>query len=61
MVPRQSGQCFEDDVLKRISVNKNILILAEISLNLVPMDPINKDPALVQIMDCPRLRDKQIS
>ena len=48
--PRQNGRHFPDDIFKCISLNENIWILIEISLNFVPRGPINIIPALVQIM-----------
>ena len=39
-----------DDIFKRIFLNANVLISIKISLKFVPKGPINKIPALVQIM-----------
>ena len=59
--PRQNGRHFADDTLKRIFTNENVRILIEISLNFVPESPINKIPALVQIMAWRRPGDKPLS
>ena len=38
------------DIFEYIFLNENVAILIKISLKFVPRDPINNDPALVQIM-----------
>ena len=48
--PRQYGRHFADDYFKRIFFNKNVWISIKISLKFVPKGPINKIPALFQIM-----------
>ena len=59
--PRQNGRHFADDTFKRIFLNKNVWISIKISLKLVPKDPINKIPALFQIMAWRRPGDKPLS
>ena len=58
---RQNGRHFPDDIFKCISLNENLWILIEISLNFVPRGPINNIPALVQIMAWRRPGDKPLS
>ena len=48
--PKQNGRRFADDTFKRIFLNENVIISIKISLKFVPKGPINKNPALVQIM-----------
>ena len=48
--PRQNGRHFADAIFKRIFFNENVWISIEISLKFVPKGPINKIPALFQIM-----------
>ena len=55
--PRQKGRHFPGDTFKRIFLNEN----AEISLKFVPKDPINKIPALLQIMAWRRPGNKPLS
>ena len=59
--PRQNGRHFADDIFKCIFFNESIWIWINISLNYVPKGPIDKMPALVQIMAwrCPG--DKPLS
>ena len=59
--PRQNGRHFPDDIFKWISLIENVWISIEISLNFVPMGPINNIPALVQIMAWRRPGDKPLS
>ena len=59
--PRQNGRRFADDTFKRIFFNENVRILIKISLKFVPKGPINKNPALVQIMAWRRPGDKPLS
>ena len=59
--PRQNGRHFADDTFKRIFFNKNVRILAKISLKFVPKGPINNNPSLVQIMAWRRSGDKPLS
>ena len=61
MRPRQNGRHFPDDTFKRIFVNDNVRISIKISLKFVAKGPINKIPALVQIMAWRRPGDKPIS
>ena len=56
--PRQNGRHFPDNILKCIFLNENIWISFKISLNVVLTGPINKIPALVQIMAWRRSGDK---
>ena len=48
--PTQNGHHFTDNIFKWISLNENVSISIEISLQFVPQDPINNIPVLVQIM-----------
>ena len=59
--PRQNGRRFADDTFKRIFLNENVRISIKISLRVVPKDPINNNPALVQIMAWRRSGDKPLS
>ena len=59
--PRQNGRHFADDIFNCISLNENIHILIKISLKFVHKGPINKIPALVQIMAWRRPGDKPLS
>ena len=45
-----NGRHLADDIFGCISVNEEICILIKISLKFVPKDPIDNNPALVQIM-----------
>ena len=47
---RQNGCHFPDDIFKCIFLNENVRISIKISLKLVPKDPIENIPSLVQIM-----------
>ena len=46
---RQNGRHFSDDIFQCIFLNENVSISIEISLTVLPKDPINTIPALVQI------------
>ena len=59
--PRQNGRHFPDDTYKCIFLNENLRISIKISLKFVPKGPINKIPALVQIMAWSRPGDKPSS
>ena len=59
--PRQNGCHFPDDIFKWIFLNENEWIPIKISMKFVPQGPINKIPALVQIMACRRSGDKPLS
>ena len=59
--PRQNGRHFPDDIFKCIFLNDDVLISITISLKFVPNGPINKIPALVQIMAWRRPGDKLLS
>ena len=61
MRPRQSGRHFADDIFKRIFFNENVWISIKISLKFVPKGPINKIPALFQMMAWRRPGDKPLS
>ena len=52
---------FANDIFKRIFFNENVWIPIKISLKFVPKGPINKIPALVQIMAWRRSGDKPLS
>ena len=58
--PRQNGRHFADNTFKRIFLNENVMILIKISPKFVPKGPINKIPALVQIMAWRRPGDKPL-
>ena len=58
---RQNGLHFADDYFKCIFLNKNVLILIEISLKFVTNGIINNTLALVQIMAWQQPGDKPIS
>ena len=59
--PGQNGRHFADDIFKRIFFNENVWISIKISLKFVPKGPINKIPALFQIMAWRRPGDKPLS
>ena len=59
--PRQNERHFADDIFKCIFLNENVWIPIKISLKFVPQGPINKFPALVQIMAWRRPGDKPLS
>ena len=59
--PRQNERHFADDMFKCIFLNENAWIPMEISLKFVPKGPINKIPALFQIMAWRRPGDKPLS
>ena len=59
--PRQNRRYFADDIFKCISLNENVWIAINISLNFVPKGLINHIPALVQIMAWRRPGDKPLS
>ena len=50
-----------DDIFKRIFLNEKTRILIKISLKFILKGPINKIPALVQIMGWRRPGDKPLS
>ena len=49
-----------DDIFKYIFVNENDKIPIQISLKLVPMSPIDNEPALVQVLAWRRTGDKPL-
>ena len=59
--PRQDGRHFPDNVFKSIFMNENAWISIKIPLKFVAKGPINKIPALVQIMAWRRPGDKPLS
>ena len=59
--PRQNGRHFPDDSFKWIFLNVNVWISIEVSLKFAPKGPINKIPALVQIIAWRRPGDKPLS
>ena len=59
--PRQNGRHFPDDIFKCIFLNENARTLIKISLKFVPHGPINRIPALVQIMAWRQSGDKPLS
>ena len=58
MMPRQNGCHLADDEYKGIFLNENAWILIKNSLKLVTTGPIDRVPALVQIMAWRRTDDK---
>ena len=50
--PRLNGLHFPNDIFKSTFLKENVWISINISLKLVPKDPINNSPALIQIMAC---------
>ena len=58
--PWQNGNHFPDDTFKHIFLNENVRISIKISLKFVPKGPINKIPALVQMMAWHRPGDKPL-
>ena len=58
--PRQNGRHFPDDISKCIFLNENTWISIKISLKFVPKGPIDKIPALGQIMAWRRSGDKPL-
>ena len=59
--PRQDGRRFPDDIFKWLFLNEIIWISIKVSLKFVPRDPINNNPALVQIMAWRRPGDNPLS
>ena len=59
--PRQNGRHFPDAIFQCIFLNENVWILIKISLKFVPKGPINKIPALLQIMSWPWPGNKPLS
>ena len=58
---RQNGHHFPENTFIRIFLNEIVRISIKISLKFVPKGPINKIPALVQIMVWRRPGDKPLS
>ena len=48
--PRQNGRNLPDDIFKCIFLNEDVHISVKISMNIVPVGPINNIPAFVQKM-----------
>ena len=59
--PGQDGRHFSDDIFKCIFINENCCVLIKCSLKYVRKDPIDNNPALVQIMAWHRSGDKLLS
>ena len=59
--PRQNRRHFPGDIFKCIFFNEDVWISIKISLNFVPMGPVNNIPALVQIMAWRQAGDKPLS
>ena len=59
--PRQSERHLANDIFMCIFFNENCCILIKFSLKYVRKGPIDKNPALVQIMAWRRLGDKPLS
>ena len=55
------GRHFPGDMFKCMFLNENVWFLIKISLKLVPKDPINNIPALIEIMAWRRPGDKPLS
>ena len=58
--PSQNGRHFPDDIFKYIFLNENVWFSRQMSLKFVPKVPINRIPALVQIMAWHRPGDKPL-
>ena len=58
---RQNGSHFADENLKLIFLSENCSILIKISLKFVPRQPVNNNPALVQIMAWCQIGKKPLS
>ena len=58
---KQNGRHYPDDIFKCIFFNENVWISIKIWLKLIPKDPINNIPLLVQIMAWRQSGDKQLS
>ena len=52
--PGQNGRHFPDDISKCIFMNEEFRILVQMSLNLVPVGPINNKSALILVMAWPQ-------
>ena len=61
LMPRQFGRHFAYDIFKCIFFNENVWFPIEMSLKVVPRDPIANIPSLVQIMAWRRPGDKPLS
>ena len=59
--PGQDGRHFAEDIFTCIFINENCCVLIKFSLKYVHMDPIDNNPALVQIMAWRRSGDKPLS
>ena len=59
--PGQDGRHFADAIFTCIFINKNCCILIKFSLKYVRKDPVDNNPALVQIMAWRRSGDKPLS
>ena len=59
--PRRNRRHFPDDIFKCIFFNEDVWISIKISLNFVPMGPVNNIPALVQIMAWRQAGDNPLS
>ena len=59
--PRQNRRHFPDDIFKWNFLNENAWTSIKISLKFIPRDPINRIPALAQIMAWRRPGDKPLS
>ena len=57
----QNGRHSTDDIFTCIFMNEKFCILIRISLKIVPKDPTDNDPALVQIMAWCRTGDMPLS
>ena len=58
--PRRTGSHFADDIFKCILLNGNLRISIQIPIKFISYDPINNNPALVQIMAWSRSSDKPL-
>ena len=59
--PGQDGRHFADGIFTSIFINENCCILIKFSLKYVRKDPMDNNPALVQIMAWRRSGDKPLS
>ena len=56
--PGKNDNHFADDIFECIFINEKVCILKRISLEFVPMGPIDNKPALIQAMAWRRTGDK---
>ena len=61
IVTETNGRHFAADIFKHIFLSENVWISINISLKIIPGDPINNMPALVQIMAWHQKGDEPLS